>query len=207
VNPPNQNGPRQDGPNRDGSHQDGSNRDGERIAAWYAIDGPRYGQTHLSHLCHALGWAHGWEALAEAIEAIHKVAQAEEVSVCFGGRGPYDLMVHPATWPGRILFAVIPNIDFRGHVAEVGSLAAAGLLPLVGNNGCGPDRAEDLVQEFADTLERTRRLGRPIAIGGHAGLYDPVIRPDGAWCLIDGLRPSYSFTRSAEPPPELFTGA
>ena len=134
-------------------------------------------QEHLSHLAFPLAWPHGWEALAEAIDAVGAIAARRHESVALGGSGPYDILLHPAG-----SFALFPNID-QGRGWPDAAMCAT-LIPLIGNNGCGPNDEAELIAEFAEALRDARELGRPVLIGGHAGLYSPLVKPCGAWLLL-----------------------
>lgn len=144
------------------------------------ICGHYLGQQHISHLLPVIAWEHGWEALVEAMEAVWEISSQRTKSIALGGSGPYDLLLMPR----QPLFQIFPNIDQGRRVGDFDAAGAADLIPLIGNNGCGPDQPEDLLEEFAWALALAKEIGRPVTIGGHCGLYEPLIKPDGSWLLL-----------------------
>ena len=166
----------------------------------------RAGRRHIGQLALELAWPHGTEALLEAMERVRRIAfdrVASDRSACavaLGGSGPYDMIISPG-WEDRASFRVFPNLDQGRRVDALDLAAAKALIPLVGDNGMGPDGPEDVIEDIRAGLAVAQELGRPVTACGWCGLYEVVVKPDGSYLLAPMNGDSYEMIDAEETVP------
>ena len=136
-------------------------------------------RLHISNLLPYLPQFRSWPALVAAIHTTQALVRNHEYqSMGLGSPGPFELMVHGGQhyaslhvlWQGR------PFHDWT-------SKQATALQSLVGNNGCGPESAEELFTDFHASYALAQHHQRPVSLG-YASLAELVIQPSGLWHLV-----------------------
>lgn len=134
---------------------------------------------HLSHLLPYLPQFHSWQELADRILATHAMVRNHDCrSIGLGSPGPFELMIH-----GGSYYASLHSLWQGRPWQEWTHDQARSQLALVGQNGCGPDSADDLYNDFLDTYAVAQHLQRPVSLC-YASLAELIIQPSGLWYLV-----------------------
>jgi hypothetical protein len=143
-------------------------------------------KTHLSHLLHPLRWPGKAEDLAATMDRVFDLTGHFTMAFGLGAPGPYDLLL----MPNRNHFSIYPNIEQHRRVGDVDARLAASFIPLIGDNGCGPDDPEQIVDDLNQALAAATRFDLPVCATGYGGLYEVIVKPDASWLMI----PAYAKT-------------
>ena len=152
-------------------------------------------QLHLSHLLIPLGMQGlTIEVLLQRIEETHAICDQERQAMGLNTTGSHELIIHP----NRRF--VTPVLTLQKQPLETFTLAlATSLMPIIGQNGCGPDSPADCLDYVQESLAFAKKWNRPVS-HSYASLCDLLIFPDGHWLIYgDGLHSSVTLIRPDTP--------
>lgn len=136
-------------------------------------------RLHLSHLLPYLPQFRTWPALVDAIHLTQALVRGHDYqSMGLGSPGPFELMIH-----GGHHYASLHTLWQGRPFHEWTQDQARALLSLIGNNGCGPESADDLYREFLETSAMAQLHQRPVSLC-YASLAELIIQPSGLWHLV-----------------------
>lgn len=135
-----------------------------------------WGRLHLSHLIIPLGLdGLSVPELLEQIDATHRLVNTHQTSLGLNTPGSFEMIVHDNQDYVTVVYTLhrLPAAQFSLTMAE-------SLMPVLGNNGCGPDSPQDLLNDFHTCLKLASTIQRPVS-HGYASLCDLLVFPDGTW--------------------------
>ena len=75
---------------------------------------------------------------------------------------------------------------------DISRLHLSHLIPLVGNNGCGPESVEDLCEQIKEAIAKAN-AERSAQVMSFAGAYDILVNPSGSFSLLPTNLMTYEF--------------
>lgn len=157
---------------------------------WSGLE-TEWNRLHLSHLFHPLGFpSMTVDELLDRIEATQALCQKEGRSIGLNAPGSHELLMHPNKECVTLL------LTFSKQPLSTLTLdMATRLIPIIGNNGCGPDSPAALIEDLTITLHTAILLNRPVS-HTYASLCDVLLFPDKHWLVYgDGGRSSVKLIR------------
>lgn len=145
---------------------------------------PDQGPQHLSHLLLALSWPQSADHFLEAFRTTHALADRLRIGIGMGLTGHSELIV----FPNFGLFKIIT--PFHKSSLLTISVDLPTLIPLIGNNGCGPDSPEACYDNVLEIARLAQEHNRPFHFC-YAGLTSLVIFPSLEWTLLPIETPTY----------------
>ena len=172
-----------------GPHSDTDFSSNRHPNIWVGLETP-YSRCHLSHYLLPLGIT-SVDDLLRRIDTAQALGKDDRLTLGINAPGSHELLVHPNH--RCVTLVATPH---RRPLAELTKDSAITSMPLIGQNGCGPDSVEEFWQDIQDTLKLSTSLQHPISFG-YASLFDLLIFPDHRWMLYSHmLISSHTLVRS-----------
>lgn len=157
---------------------------------WTGLE-TEWNRLHLSHLFLPLGFpSMTVEELLRRIDETHALGAPDHLTLGLNALGSHELLIHPNK-DFVTLVLTFQKQPFSALTLEI----ASRLMPIIGNNGCGPDSPAALLTDLEVTRHIATVLQRPVS-HTYASLCDVLLFPDGQWLIYgDGGRSSVKLIR------------
>ncbi len=145
---------------------------------------------HLSHFLLPLGLSHlTVDELLNRIDqtytlgsqAPHLINSDGHLTLGLNAPGNHELLVHP----NKDCVTLVPTFYVQSFEHFTPAYAQQ-ILPLIGDNSCGPDSAQELMADLQQACCDAALLDHPIALS-YASLFDLLIFPQGRWLVYSNV--------------------
>lgn len=157
---------------------------------WTGLE-TEWNRLHLSHLFLPLGFpTMTVEELLRRIDETHALGAPDHLTLGLNAPGSHELLIHP----NKDYVTLLLTFQKR-PCSELTHEMAQRVMPIIGNNGCGPDSPAALLTDLDVTRHIATTLQRPVS-HSYASLCDLLLFPDGQWLIYgEGGRSSVKLIR------------